>query len=237
MQSIQENKVQGCVEHTVGTSEGLVGELRCARRERGDGGATPARVASAEAEAGGDDCAHRERGDGGQGTTSACVASAEVGAGGDDYACRERGGGGGGRRLHVLSTRWAPARVSSTGCAARGEGGGGRRLHASRARGGGGGGYVLGGAEVHQRGTPWVISMRETREGEGGTYTDTAACSAVERELVGKDRDVCGIGAERADVLRVQRGKCAEHAQAGVGRYEKTAGSELVSIKKNAHLS
>jgi hypothetical protein len=52
----------------------------------------------------------------------------------------------------------------------------------------------------------------------------------VERELAGEDHDDCGIGAERTEVLRVQRRECAEHAQAEVGRCEKTVGSEPLSI-------
>jgi hypothetical protein len=65
--------------------------------------------------------------------------------------------------------------------------------------------------------------VRDRRGKEGGAYIDRG-CSAVERELVGEDRDDCGMGAERTNVLRVQRGECAEHAQAGVGRCEKTVG-------------
>jgi hypothetical protein len=71
--------------------------------------------------------------------------------------------------------------------------------------------------------------VQDRRGKEGGAYIDTG-CSVVERELAGEDHDDCGIGAERTEVLRVQRRECAEHAQAEVGRCEKTVGSEPLSI-------
>jgi hypothetical protein len=46
---------------------------------------------------------------------------------------------------------------------------------------------------VHRCGTPGVVEHQHVRDKGrgGGTYTDTAGCSAVERELVSEDWDDC----------------------------------------------
>jgi len=59
--------------------------------------------------------------------------------------------------------------------------------------------------EASRHGTPGVVEHQHAREKGRGTYTDTAGCSMVEHELAGKVRNDGGIGAERTEVLQVQR--------------------------------
>jgi hypothetical protein len=75
--------------------------------------------------------------------------------------------------------------------------------------------------------------VEHERQGKGrGTYTATAGCSAFERELVGEDHDDRGIGVERADVLRFQRGEFAEYAPAGVRSLRESSWIRTANPKK-----
>jgi len=60
---------------------------------------------------------------------------------------------------------------------------------------------------------------------------------AFEHQLVGKDRDNCGIGAERADILWVQQGECTEYVPAGVRLLRENSWIRTAVNPKKAYLS